>query len=690
MPVIEMMKTSFNAGIWSKKLDARTDLSRYSAACSELINFIPDPYGGISNRAGTEFIFSLGSKKVRLIPFQFNSEQSYILAFYEGGGVVIKDGGIILDNSTNIYGFSHPYKEEDLQSIQYTQSADVLYLTHAKYRPATMTRNGHSDWIYADLFLTSKVPTPKSLEVTAVKTSGSNYWYGVTLVDHDGNESEIKEAYMQARVGDKLNFGKSPSEYGCLKYNIYREDNGIYGWVDDTTEASWTDPNAGGTNPDMSATPPVERDPFKNAGDYPTCSCIHQGRLIFAGSDSKPRSIFGSRSGSFTNFSIRSPLQDDDAYEFEISGGEVNRIEWMRSFSKDLLVGCGGGEYLVTGEGTGTAITPNSISVEQQTGYGVASIPSVVAGDDVLFVQRGKNIIRSTLYEALQDKYSGNNVAMLAEELFAGHKITSIAWQRDPEYILWCVRDDGILLGLTYVKNEKVWAWHKHQTKGKYTDVAVIEDGSSEDRVYFVIERNREYCIELSRSRELKCDINNAWFLDSAVEYEGEAVSKLIGLEHLEGEVVSAFSAGSVIEGISVTAGSIELPFPVESAVVGLPFRSEVVSMEVAVPAEAQFNMSVINNIIGATVYLQDSCQCLVSGTGGDKAEDWQSVVVSAQHDVAAPYTLGSGKLYHVLENKHKVSEREVKRNRFHLRNELPLPLNLCAVGIRVDMGDVK
>ncbi len=699
------MKTSFNAGIWSRKLDARTDLARYSAACSELLNFIPDPYGGISNRAGTEFIFSLGSKKVRLIPFQFNSEQSYILAFYEGGGVVIKDDGIILGDSVaddsspaqsqqhledNIYTFSHPYTEEHLQSIQYTQSADVLYLTHAKYRPATMTRKGHAEWIYADLFLTSNVPTPESLEVTSVASSGDNYWYGITLVDEDGNESEIKEAYKQARVGDTLNFGKTPSEYGCLKYNIYREDNGVYGWVDDTTEASWTDPNEGGTNPDMTATPPVERDPFKSAGEYPTCSCIHQGRLLFAGSDNKPRTLFGSRSGSFTNFSIRSPLQDDDAYEFEISGGEVNRIEWMRSFSKDLLVGCGGGEYLVTGEGTGTAITPNSISVEQQTGYGVAPIPSVVAGDDVLFVQRGKNIIRSTLYEALQDKYSGNNVAMLAEELFAGHRITSIAWQRDPEYILWGVRDDGVLLGLTYVKNEKVWAWHRHQTQGKYIDVAVIEDGSSEDRVYFVIERDGECCIELFKSRELHGDIGRSWFLDSAVEYEGAAVSKLSGLEHLEGLTVSAFSAGSVIEGISVIGGSIELPFPVESAVVGLAYRSEVASMEIAVPAEAQFNMSVINNLIGATIYLQDSCQCMVSGTGSDRSEDWQHVLVSAEHDLSAPYTLGSGKYYYVLENKQKVSEREVKRNRFYLRNELPLPLTLCAVGMRVDMGNVK
>ena len=690
MPVIELSKTSFNAGIWSKKLDARSDLARYGAACSELTNFIPHPYGGISNRAGTEFVFHVGDKRVRLIPFQFNAEQSYILGIYEGGGVIIKNDGVILDSSDNIYSFSHPYIEADLQSIQYTQSADVLYLTHNKYRPATITRKAHDDWDYNDLFITSSVPTPTTLEVTAVKTSGENYWYGITLVDHEGNESELKEAYMQARIGDTLSFGQTPSPYGCLKYNIYRNDNGIYGWVDDTTEASWTDPNEGGTNPDMSATPPVDRDPFKNTGDYPTCSCIHQGRLLFAGSNNMPRTIFGSRAGSFTNFSTRSPLQDDDSYEFEISGGEVNRIEWMRSFSKDLLVGCGGGEYLVTGEGTGTAITPNSISVEQQTGYGVAPIPSVVAGDDVLFVQRGKNIIRSTLYEALQDKYSGNNVAMLAEELFTGHKIVSIAWQRDPEYILWCVRDDGVLLGLTYVKSEKVWAWHKHITNGKFIDVAVIEDGSSEDRVYFVVERNGNYCIELFKSRELTDDMSISWFVDSGVEYEGTPTDKLQGLEHLEGLPVIAFAEGSVINNLIVEQGNINLPYPVEKVIIGLPYTSEIVSMEIALPAESRLNMSVINNIIGATLYFQDSCRCRISGTGGEKLEDWQNVVVSANHDIDAPYTLGGGKFYYVLENKQKLAEKEIKRNRFYLKNELPLPLTLCAVGIKVSIGDTQ
>ena len=497
-------------------------------------------------------------------------------------------------------------------------------------------------------------------------------------------------AQDSARIGDTLLFGKSPQEYGCVKYNIYRRRGGVFGWVDSTAGTSWVDPNEGGTNPDMEATPPVSRNPCVQAGDYPTCCCIHQNRLIFGGSDSRPRTFFGSRSGSFTDFSIRNPLQDDDSYEFEISGGQVDRIHWMRSFNGVLLVGCGGGEYLVTGDRDGATITPNAVNVRQQTSYGSARLPTVVAGATVLFVQEGKNIVRDMFYSLEADQYSGNDVSVLAEHLFSGCKLVAVAWQRDPNYILWAVRDDGILLGLTYIKEQQVWAWHRHTTEGgKFVDVAVIRNNDGEDDLYLTVLRENQYFVEMMKSRDLGGQINKAWFLDSAVEYTGEPATVLSGLEHLEGWVVSVFSQGSVIENLQVENGRITLPFPVTEAVAGISYSSVMSSMEVALNFNNRNSMSVINSIVGATFYFQDTCRVMVSATGGDDLRRWKDIGVSLQHDLSEPYTLCSGKFYYTLSNETKLADSEVGRNRIHLRCDLPLPVTLCAVGIRVNAGDL-
>ena len=690
MPVFDLIKTSFNAGIWSEMLDARSDLSRYQAACSQLENFVAHPYGGVSNRAGTEFVYSAQDKEVRLIPFQFNSEQSYILAFTQESARVLKDGGVIVDNDTEVV-FNIPYTEEDIKTIQYVQSADVLYLVHHKYPPAKITRSSHVSWEFSYIFFENTVPTPTGLSVIPKDNNSKTvyYTYGLTLVDANDNEGELA-CIGDARIGDTLDFGKLPNQYqDCMKYNIYRMSSGIYGWVDSTVGASWVDQHEGGTLPDMEATPPASKNPFKDEGNYPACACIHQNRLVFAGTDNKPRTIFGSRVGAFCDFSVHSPLQDDDAYEFEISGGQVNRIEWLRSFNGVLLAGSGGGEYLVTGLGDSSAITPSSVMVKPQTSYGSAPLPSLVAGATVLFVQGGKNIIRDMFYSLESDQYNGTDLSVMSEHLFTNHQVVAVSWQRDPDYIFWAVRDDGILLGMTYVKEQQVWAWHKHTTQGEFTDVAVVRNNDGQDDLYLTVRRDGQYYVEMMRSRNLNATIDNAWFLDSAIEYYGEQATILSGLEHLEGKSVSVFSKGTVIEDLVVVDGSVTLPFPVTEAIAGLSYTSKLATMEVAILPSNRNSMSVINSIVGVTIYFKDTCRVRISAADSADLSKWKDVGVSLQHDLSSPYTLASGKFYYTLSAEGKLGDAEVARNRVYLRNDLPLPVSIAAFGVRVNTGDL-
>lgn len=82
MPTLGPRITAFNAGEWSPLLWNRTDLTRHSAACRRLENFLPLPQGAASRRPGTRFVAATrDDAPARLVPFEFSVEQAYVLEF---------------------------------------------------------------------------------------------------------------------------------------------------------------------------------------------------------------------------------------------------------------------------------------------------------------------------------------------------------------------------------------------------------------------------------------------------------------------------------------------------------------------------------------------------------------------------------------------------------------------------------
>lgn len=104
----EFTKRNFTAGEISPTLHARADLKKYTAALATLKNFFIHPEGGVSTRPGFQYIGPVRDNRptCRLIPFQFNTEQTYVLEFTNNTMRVIKDGGYVLTNSNSITGIS--------------------------------------------------------------------------------------------------------------------------------------------------------------------------------------------------------------------------------------------------------------------------------------------------------------------------------------------------------------------------------------------------------------------------------------------------------------------------------------------------------------------------------------------------------------------------------------------------------
>lgn len=130
MPRSSPIQTSFNAGKWGPRLQGRVDLEKYTSACNELKNFIPTVQGPALKRSGTRFVKTVKdqSEKSRLIPFEFSTEQAYVLELYEGGMRVLKDSGAVLEPTVSITNVSDANPVVVTASNSYT-NGDEVYIT---------------------------------------------------------------------------------------------------------------------------------------------------------------------------------------------------------------------------------------------------------------------------------------------------------------------------------------------------------------------------------------------------------------------------------------------------------------------------------------------------------------------------------------------------------------------------------
>ena len=101
MPNESPSQTSFNAGILSDHIAARTDIPKYGAGCSVLENFLPEVEGPATRRPGNKFIAPQGDEdtKARLVPFEFSITENYQLEFGNRYMRVFRNQELILDSS---------------------------------------------------------------------------------------------------------------------------------------------------------------------------------------------------------------------------------------------------------------------------------------------------------------------------------------------------------------------------------------------------------------------------------------------------------------------------------------------------------------------------------------------------------------------------------------------------------------
>jgi len=594
MPKVSKAFANFTAGEITPRLYGRTDIAKYDNGAATVENFIVQPHGGLTRRPGTRFVAEVknSANAVRLVPFEFNVEQAYVLEFGPTYFRIYKDGGQVTSGGSPVE-VTTVYTASDLDTLKFAQAADTMYVVSPNHPIYKITRTSHTAWTITEVEL-QRGPmldlNTTSTTLTASARSGS----GITLtasastflstdvgrlvkihegyikIDNytsatevDGTAQELEDGraeILPSYTASTLSFHEGDPDATGLEHNDRIEDTAA-SFVDEGFEAGQTIVISGSASNNTSsgfllvdvtdsvltlapgadlaaeaagssvtisgkleATDKWALGAFSESTGYPRAVAFYEQRLVFAGSSDQPQTLFFSQGGDFENF--EAGVEDDDGMVYTIGSNEVNVIRFLAS-TRNLIVGTSGGEFVVRAGGTDEAITPTNVQIKQQTAHGSSDHTPVQAGNAVLFVQRAKRKVRELQYNFDVDGYVAPDVAIISEHITESG-LTELAYQQEPDSVVWAVRGDGQIVTMTYKREEQVIGWSRQIIGG--TDAVVerivtIPGDLDEDQVWMVVRRTvnggtKRY-VEYIKDFDFGSDVTDAVFVDSTLNFTG-------------------------------------------------------------------------------------------------------------------------------------------------------------------------
>jgi len=540
---------NFAGGMLSKKLFGRVDLATYPLGKSISRNFIGEIQGPDTYRAGSRYVLPTRLNDVTtLVPFVFNDAEAYALAFSDGKFRVFTDGGVITEDpktitgivigtgiitsathgystgdqiliydvvgtteinekyflvvkinantytlkdldgvainmsgytsyvsggkTERVYEVTSPYAEADLADIRYAQKADLMYLVTRDAEIRKLRRYGETDWRIETF---TRTEDPFTITITGATQANPCQ---VTAVGHGLATGDVIEIY--GVVGMTQLNGNTYSVVKTGANTITLKDPST---LVDINSTGYTAYSSGGYL-------------FKQ-GNMPGAVAFYGGRVFYGGTDDDPETFYGSMAPAddgtpqFDNFTVGSDPEDSIVFPIASQNNTADRIYWFAGTNKFLAIGTYGAVYKAHGATESAPISGSEISVQPVDFYGVQNMMPARVGTSLFYVQRGGNILNRFAYSLLEDSYSSEDLNVLSDELtFPG--ITQLAIQQGRVNILWAVRSDGVLLGISTKEQEKIAAWHTHYLGG--SDVKVLSicgepSNDNTDDLWLVVER---------------------------------------------------------------------------------------------------------------------------------------------------------------------------------------------------------
>lgn len=621
---------TFARGEVSPLMFGRVDIEPYSACLDKSRNCWIRPFGAVSRFAGSEYI-ATAKGKARLLKFVFSASDSYMIECGAGYFRFFNDGGYIVNDDGDIYEIENPFTQEQLSTIQYVQLDDLIKIVYKddvdnKNKPLELIRKAASNWELREVsfkctpFLDENITDTTIMasgtegEITISASSpifnskhvGSIWWIGgrttVNNVEKQGFFEIIAftdSTHVKAKVKSKLSTASATKEWG---------------------EGAWGDYRG-----------------------YPLAIGLMDGRLYYGRTPNSPRNIYGSRPYAYEDFTPATDNEDSGSINIEMAtnaNGDGSDIKWIIG-TNYMLVGTFGGEFVVKGSGD-AGITPTDVTARARSNWGAEAIQPVVVDSMIHFVQRTGQKVRQFTYDYYLDSYRAVDISLYSEHLFES-PIVDIAYQKNPDSILYCLRQDGNVAVLTIETTQQVQAWCLLEFNGEVESLETIPsyDGLY-DEVYMIVKRtiNGQTVRHIERVQNLITpDIQSyCWYVRSGLHYD----------------------AFSMTEGQKLTLSDVSGKITASVAVVGEGFTSDMVKRRIRA-VDAKLNVlgeMIITDVINANTVRGTTVKSFpmtqidggswgisISDVSGIEHLENQEVQILADGAVQSPKTVENGKI---------------------------------------------
>ena len=741
MARMNYLQSNFTSGEFSDELTGRTDITKYFNGAELLENIIIKSYGGAIRRSGSYYVQSTKNNGVAIfVPFEFSTEQAYILEFGDQYMRVFMNGGYVSGSE-----IATPYLEADLFELQFAQDADTMDIVHNDYAQRKLTRTAHDAWTLTAIDYSVAPNRPALMDAnsgTTTITPSADTGNGITLTasvaifdaDHVGSIWKVKNGYVKITA-----YTDTTHVTGNVLYsgNLGTGPGATTEWA----EGAWSDYRG-----------------------YPACVGFYEERLYYAASIDEPQTFWGSEIGVYDNF--EEGVADDDAVRYTIASQKVNAIQWI-SASRVLALGTSGGAFIVSSGSINEPISPTNIQVKPETSYGSALILPKKIGHYIYYMQRNLRTVREFSYDYASDSYVSLDMTLLANHITESG-IKQIDYQESPDNILWCIREDGEIATLTRQIDQQVIGWSRQILGGSYAggnavveSVAVIPNGA-EDQVWLIVKRtingSTVRYIEYLKPFTLPDEQEDAFFVDSGLSLDSpititnitqanpavvtaaghglsngdriritnvvgmtevnqnyylvankttntfeltdlngnnidsqdfekyisggeirKCVNSVSGLSHLEGEVVAVCADGGAHPNRTVSGGAITLDDYYSHVHVGLPYTSKIKGLRIEAGSPiGGTGQGLLGRIIKTTIRLYRTLGCRIGIEDGDM----ETVYFRDQSYYNRAPVLYTG------DKTIKFPSQWKRTPQFYIEQTQPLPLHVLSVILYYELSD--
>lgn len=605
---------SFNGGEVSRRIQTRVDLEVSKIALATMLGWLPLLQGPALAAPGTIFVAE-AADQARLFPFEYNPTQGYVVEGSDGLFRFYTNDGRIETAPGVAYELAHGYTYAELLDLDYWQSADVLYIVGAGKKPQKLSRTGAATFTLTDLALRNgpieRGNSDESVTVTVSATTGA----GITVTASSaifaatdvGRLMEIEtkdfhdiKSWEPGMTGVALNTklqwggrvyqitaksdytGSVPPEhdegeewdgigtgrdsgkhgpYGCKLLYLYNR----FGLVQIT----------GYTNSTHVTATVLKRLPdsltstgswkwalgaFSDTSGWPDSVGGWNDCLVLTMRNKAYTSVIG----DFENFAARDSsgdFQRDLAGQFTLP--QPAKINWQAA-DRFLLLGTDTAEYTIERVQVQTGTPgPPVFEIKLQSTNGARKVKPVQADGRMLFVQRAGRKLREMGYAISADRYLAPDMNRLADHI-AIPGYVELAWQSEPERLVWAVLGDGGLAAMTYDPSQQVMGWCRRELGGALlakSTCRITDPEGKRDQIWLSVDASAIagagtfWILRMAKAWESGDDQNDAVMTDAALSYDGVAVAAGTGADHLAGQTVQVLADGKVHPDIVIGGG---------------------------------------------------------------------------------------------------------------------------------------